>query len=435
MYALVLVALSAAASSNAQDKAAGSDAVQAFQSPLQIGSGATLLISQEKTSFTAAFGGQRPGTKGLNIWQIGLTGTTNDEGKALVFSTADPDAPGFKLKIGVGHSSFLTADTKGRDEATEPFMNQAWCLDTLREISKGLPKPVERAKGQQCMAYFSAVQQSFSASPPPEEDAAKAAKAVLDTLSPIAADVTLENRTAACKSFEKTAKSVFKFCPASGTAIKSVNDQQKEYEDLYAAMVHKELPSFYYTVTGNYQPTLTSTAYREKVNGVTDLETKHEWTRLLNRASLDTALYYRRLAAGVQLAYGETADIKLSHVCKVETNGDYRAETCKDAMLGRPDPDKSYSLTTVLAVDPLILPNAGTLLRPGAQLEIRYEQPSRGNGHKSEVAIPLYLAPVQSPLKLVVGVRPTWTHDTTGDDPDRHFSIFFFIGARPGLGS
>ena len=434
LSAVLLASLSPAVAA-AQEKKDGSDPAQNLQSPFQVGSGATLLISQEKTSLTAALTGQLAGNPALNIWQFGLTGTTNDEGKALVYSTADLAAPGFKAKLGFGHSSFLTTPTADYTRQSATFLNEAWCLDVLAEISKTSSKAVPRQKGQGCVAYFKVVEQALKAGAPAEEEAAKTAKAVMGTLSPLVADLTAEKRTAACGAFKNVAKSAFKFCFESGEPQKSAEDQGRVYPELYASIVVAQLPAFYYTIVANYLPALASAPYRDVVGGSADLATKHQWTRLLHGGSIDTAFYYKSLATGLQLGYTETADVRLSSVCKVTTSGDYRAESCKDAMLGKPDPDKAFTFTGVVALDPLVLPTASTIARPGAQLELRYQRPSRGDGHKTEISLPLFLAPIKAPLKLVVGLRPTWTKDTTGDDPDRHFSISFFIGARPGLGS
>lgn len=433
---VALLAVLLPATGEAQDAAAskdGSDPAQGLQSPFQVGSGATLLVAQEKKSLTAAFTGQRRGR--LNIWQIGLTGTTDDKGEGLAYTTSDTGAPGFKAKLGVGHSSFLATPTADFTAQAARFLNQAWCIDVLTEVSKRLPSPVVRKSGVTCEPYFTQVQQSLASGSPTDAEAAKLAKAVIDTMSPIVADVTADKRSAACALFRNTAKDAYKYCPESGAPQKSAEDQRRLYPDLYDVLVVSPLPSFYYTVLGNYQPTVASAAYRDRVDGVVDLATKHQWTRLLHGGSVDVALYYRRLAAGAQIAYLETAEIRLTSVCKVTASGDYRAEECKDAMLGKPDPKNAYALTGAVALDPLVLPSAAALARPGAQLQFRYERPTRGSGSKTELALPIFLAPVESPLKLVVGIRPTWTRDTTGDDRDRHFSVFFFIGARPGIGS
>jgi|SRR5579862_9565730 len=431
----VLLALSVAAPAGAQDsKKDGSDPVQGLNSPFQVGSGATFLITQDKKSVTAALTGQLDSKSPINIWQLGVTGATNDEGKSLVYATSDTAAPGFKAKIGFGYSSFMTADTTDYRAQSRKFLDEAWCLDEVAAVSKSLPTPVARTAGQLCQAFLQVVQKSFASGPPANVDAAKAAKAVLDTLSTTASSVSPEKRSAACALFKNDAKDAFKMCQESGAVEKSPEDRKKDYPELYRATIVTLPPSFYYTIVGNYTPTLASAAYRDVVNGVADLSTNHEWVRMLQGATIDTALYYRRFAAGVSVGYLETADIKLSSVCKETTNGDYRAESCKDAMLGKPDPDRAVSVKTVLALDPLVMPTRSTIVRPGAQLELYYENPSSGKGYKSEIAVPFFLAPVESPMKLVVGVRPTWSKNTTGDDPDTHFSVMLFIGARPGVG-
>src|SRR6185436_20804788 len=108
---LLVLAVATTAHAQEKEKKEGSDAVQGLGSPFQVGPGVTFLITQDKKTLTAGLSGQRPGHK-INFWQFGLTGTTNDEGQALVYSTLDTDAPGMKAKIGFGHSSFLSAQTQ-----------------------------------------------------------------------------------------------------------------------------------------------------------------------------------------------------------------------------------------------------------------------------------------------------------------------------------
>jgi hypothetical protein len=415
------------------DKKDGADATQGLGSPFQVGPGVTFLLAQDKKALTAGLSGQLNSSKAINFWQVGLTGTTDDEGKGLLYSTSDTAAPGLKAKIGFGYSKFLAIDTREFTRQSGQFLDQAWCIDVLSGVAKDLPdKPVYKG-ALSCADYFGVVRQAFNSRPPQNEEAVKTSKAILGVLEPIVAALTPGKRSAACGMFKESAKDAFKLCGESGEPLKSASDQAKAYPQLHTRMVSATLPSSFYVISGNYLATLTSASYRERIDGVVDLETKHQWTDWLHGASVDTAYYRGRLAIGVHLASVQAVEIALTKVCKVATDGDFRAESCKDAMLGKPTPKKALALNTVVALDPLVMPRAATIARPGAQFEIRYERPTTGNGRKVEIAVPIYLAPTSAPLKTVVGIRPAWKKDTTGDDHDGHFSVSFFIGARPGV--
>src|SRR5438876_4154195 len=82
----------------------GADPAQSFVSPLGLGTGATLSVTSKGTSVSAAFESQML-SAGVNFWQVALSGTTDKNGQAQLFSSHDSDAPGFKAKFGIGKSS------------------------------------------------------------------------------------------------------------------------------------------------------------------------------------------------------------------------------------------------------------------------------------------------------------------------------------------
>src|ERR1017187_2809262 len=83
----------------------GADPTQNFVSPLGLGTGATLAVTSKGTSVSAS--AERQMISPLNFWQVGVSGPTDKNGQAQVYSSSDKDAPGFKAKIGIGHSSFI----------------------------------------------------------------------------------------------------------------------------------------------------------------------------------------------------------------------------------------------------------------------------------------------------------------------------------------
>src|SRR5579864_6415703 len=83
----------------------GADPTQNFVSPLGLGTGAIVSVTSKGTSVSAAV--ERQMVSPLNFWQVGVSGTTDKNGQAQLYSSSDKDAPGFKAKIGIGHSSFI----------------------------------------------------------------------------------------------------------------------------------------------------------------------------------------------------------------------------------------------------------------------------------------------------------------------------------------
>src|ERR1017187_2364531 len=94
------------AQTKSADATKAADPTQNFVSPLGPGTGATLDVTQKGTEVTAAIAGQIVNSP-VNFWQLGVSGTTNTNGQATVFSSHDGDAPGFKGKFGLGKSSFI----------------------------------------------------------------------------------------------------------------------------------------------------------------------------------------------------------------------------------------------------------------------------------------------------------------------------------------
>jgi hypothetical protein len=128
--------------------------------------------------------------------------------------------------------------------------------------------------------------------------------------------------------------------------------------------------------------------------------------------------------------YGETVKIQTQNLCNTITSGTISAQQCDPVMVGTPQPRKTWLASSALALNPLPLFSNSALFSPGTQLNFSYEALKGGGGHKSQLAIPFYLAPSSSALSFVFGIQPTWDWNT---DPKigNKFSVSLFVGARP----
>jgi hypothetical protein len=418
----------------AQEK--GSDATQSFVSPLGPGTGATVVITQKSTDITAAVQRQM-NSRGVNFWQFGISGALDKNGQQSVYSSYEPDAPGFKAKLGVGRSSFykLRPDL---DQTSTAFLGQAWCRDILNTVNQLLPHPALVANGATCKEALQAVMTAFALSPPVDTAGKPDAKAIAeDTLAfnqlGAAADVLDEKtRKNICGIFHKAGSDLFKTCPDSGQKTKELTEQQEAYPDLAKrVVVLGEPPNFQWKLWGSWAPTLTSAPYRAVTDGVADLATKQTWTKLLNTGVGDFAAYYGAWAFGLEAGYGQTVQITTQNICKNTTSDSYTAQKCDLAMLGQPKPTNAWMFSGTLQVSPLPGLGKGTSISPGAEIVFSYSAPTSG-GHTSELGVPFYFGSSTAPMSFVFGIQPTWDWNT---DPKigNKFSVSLFAGARPGV--
>jgi hypothetical protein len=362
----------------------------------------------------------------VNFWQVGVSGTTDKNGQAEVYSSSDKDAPGFKAKIGVGHSSFIKLrpiyTATGGD-----FVREAWCRDLVNVVNKTLgPAAASVPQSAQCADAVKQVGAALTNSPPKDEKTATLDKQVISLLGAINLTVTMDQQTAICNQLKDQA-AFFQFCP--GHLAKSVEDQRKNYPALYSAMVLGQPSPFQWKAWGSWAPTLSSVDYRAVQAGVPNLATKLQWTHLLNTALGDFALYYGKLSFGLEGGFGQTVQVKTQNVCNNTTSGTYTAQLCDMAMLGQPDPKNAWVGSSTFELNPLPVLGKGALLSPGVQVVFSYLAFTAG-GHSSELAMPFYLAPSLAPMKFVFGIQPTWDWNT---DPmvGNKFSVALFVGARP----
>jgi hypothetical protein len=431
---LITASLGSSAQSKPADATKGTDPTQSFVSPLGMGTGATVSVTQKGTEVTTAIGGQIIKTP-FNLWQLGLSGTTNTNGQATVYSSHQADAPGFKGKFALGHSSMRQKWTKFTLSAGQ-FRLQAWCRDLLKVIDGGLPTAgaANIPTNVDCGSAIPLEKRALDSSPPvdpitkkPDEKLAGQDEYVLDQLTSILDSLTALQQYKTCSALNSL-PIFYAVCPGSGSE-KSVEDERKQYPDLY--QVISEPSKFQWKLTGAWSPTLTSVAYRPVTNGVADLSSKQNWTQLLSSGVGDIALYYGSLAFGGEAGYGQTVQIKTQNVCNNTTSGTYTAQSCDIAMLGKPDPMNSKLASATLQISPLPILGKTSALSLGAQAIFSYAAPDPG-GHSSELAVPFYIAPKASQMSFVVGIQPTWDRNT---DPTigNKFSISVFVGARPQL--
>jgi hypothetical protein len=411
----------------------GSDPKQSFVSPLGLGTGATLAVTQNGTNITGAVARQMT-NPAINFWQVAFSGTTNTNGQASVYSTQQSDAPAFKGKIGFGHSSFVRPWLVFTQTAAD-FLEQAWCRDLVNQVNNTLP-----AAGQitipsrvLCADAVAMEKKALDAYPPEDGTGKVDAKAqaadqlVLVDLGNVAKAMTPPVVENICKNFEKSAPDFFQFCPGQ-KSHKEWADQQKAYPGLDTYT--KEAPSaFQWKIWGSWAPVLSSTPYYAVTNGVADLSKKLNWTQLLNTAVADTALYYRSIAFGVEGGFGQTVQIVQQNVCKNTTSGSVTAQQCSMAMVGKPNPKDSWIASSTLQVAPLPFLTKGTGLSTGAQIQFSYTAPTSG-GHSSEIAVPLFVSPSAKQVSFVVGIQPAWDWNTNPMIGNK-FSISVFVGARP----
>src|ERR1019366_716440 len=163
----------------------------------------------------------------------------------------------------------------------------------------------------------------------------------------------------------------YDLCPDSGKPIKTLTDQIKAYPKIYVPV--KDAPSkFQAKFWASWAPTLSSASYRPVTNGVADLSSKQNWTKLLNSGVGDIALYDGRLAFGVEGGYGQTVQIETQNICNNTTSGTYVAQQCDMAMVGIPKPSNSWLLSSVLQVTPLPVLGKSATIVPGAQVQYSY---------------------------------------------------------------
>jgi hypothetical protein len=431
--ALLVMGLPSFAQSKAADATKAADPTQNFVSPLGLGTGATVAVTQKGTDVTAAIAGQIVNSP-VNFWQLGVSGTTNTNGQATVFSSHDGDAPGFKGKFGLGKSSFIKNRPVFTRTAGE-FRLQAWCRDLLGVIDKGLPPAgaAHIAANVTCKDAIELEKNAVNASPPVDpitgkldEKTTSADDFVLSQLALTVDNLTPIKQLTLCETL-KSLPAFYAMCPGSDS-YKSAELEHDAYPGLDTYT--KEVPGkLQWKLWGSWAPTLTSVAYRPVTAGVADLSDKQNWTKLLNTGVGDFALYYGSLAFGVEGGYGQTVQIKTQNVCNNTTSGTYTAQQCDMAMLGKPNPTNAWMASTTLQLTPLPLLGKGAVISTGAQVVYSYLAPASG-GHSSELALPFYLAPSASPMSFVVGIQPTWDWNT---DPKvgNKFSISVFAGARP----
>jgi hypothetical protein len=402
----------------------GADPTQNFVSPLGLGTGATLAVTSKGTSVSAAV--ERQMISPLNFWQVGVSGTTDKNGQAQVYSSSDKDAPGFKAKIGIGHSSFIKLrpiyTATGGD-----FLRQAWCRDLVNAVNKTLgPGAASITPSTDCADAVKQVGTALEKSPPKDDKAAALDKQVISLLGDITSTVTMDKEAVVCNSLKDQA-TFYQFCPAK--LAKSVEEQRRNYPALYNEIVLGQPSPFQWKAWGSWAPTLSSVDYRAVQAGVPNLSTKLQWTHLLNTVLGDVALYHGRLSFGVEGGFGQTVQVKTQNVCNNTTSGTYTAQQCDMAMIGEPNPKNAWMGSSTLDLNPLPVLGKGALLSPGVQVVYSYVAPTSG-GHSSELAVPFYLAPSAVPMKFVFGVQPTWDWNTNPMVGNK-FSVALFVGVRP----
>jgi hypothetical protein len=421
----------ASASGQSQSKDSSTDATQSIVSPLGMGTGATLAVTQKGTDVTAAIARQMVNSP-INFWQVGVFGSLNKNGQQEIYSSSDADAPGFKAKVGVGHSSMIRTWHEWNASAGV-FMLHAWCVDLVAAVGETLPDhhAPDLKTAADCRQAVNIGRQALAQFPPVDlagnvdQKNMEVDQDVLNRLSAAADHLTGQDQANICSALASSTK-LFQTC----TNPKGLNDEQKKYPALAAnKKVTGEPSELQWKAWASWLPTVTSTPYRPLVGGVYDLSNKQNWTKLLNAAVGDVALYYGRIALGVEGGYGQTAKIVTQNVCNNTVSGTYTAQQCDIAMLGEPKPVNSWLASTTLQITPLPILAKGVPLTPGAEVTFSYTAPTSG-GHSSELAVPIYLAPATSPLSFVIGLQPTWDWNT---DPKvgNKFSVTLFVGARP----
>jgi|ERR1700723_67768 len=405
----------------------GADPTQSFVSPLGLGTGATLAVTSKGTTVSAAFERQVISPT-VNFWQVAISGTIDKNGQALAYSSHDTDAPGFKGKFGIGRSSFIKLRPLYTATGSD-FLRQAWCRDLLSVVNKSLgAKAASIPRVADCSTAVGLVQTALTASPPTDTKTAALDKQVVVALAGISPTLTMDQQTKECNDLKEQA-TFYQFCPAH--LYKSVEEQRKNYPELYAETVLGQPSAFQWKAWGSWAPNLTSVDYRAIDAGVPDLATKLQWTHLLNTGLADFAFYYGPLEFGIEGGFGQTVQVTTQNVCNTTTVGTSTAQQCDMAMIGIPIPKNSWMSSATLNLNPLPALAKGVLMNPGVQIIFSYVAPTSG-GHSSEIAAPFYLAPTTSPMKFVFGLQPTWDWNTNPKIGNK-FSISLFFGARPEL--
>jgi hypothetical protein len=430
----IIVLLTArSAAPQEEKKASGGDETQSFDSPLPLAGGFTLAASKDKTTVTLAMT-STVAAPGL-FWQFGISGTA-DKGESTVFTNADGFAPGVRGKVGLGYSSFLAEEDPARDAQVDLFMREAWCIDAVRATAKtigttfvALPDTKSVATCRSVYDYLPKAFETWKTSiPAPKEDDVKAVAAVIPKIESVItagfADVAYLQACDAIKDIE--------WAKATCRSKKSLNLQARKYPLVFQRVVTIPSKAWDFLISANWTPTITATKYRPIISGVADLSTEEKWRGLLNGGTLDASVRYRRLSAGGQFSYADKLDEKKMEpvdVCERTTDGAFYADRCRKAAIGEPDPFASAAVSAVIALDPIMSSFGESSFRPGVQLTARWERLAEGK-KRYLVSIPLYLARINSPFDLVVGVKPTYEW-VRGPKPSEDFAVSIFLGARP----
>src|SRR5258706_6811204 len=404
------------------------DQTQSIISPLGLGSGGTLSVAQKGTTVSASVEGQLSRAV-VNFWQVGTSGTTNTNGQATVYSSTDAGAPGFKAKIGAGYSSFLATDFSSYTGAGANFQAQVWCIRIAAVLSGKTDSQGAGNQPADCGVAAKAASDALEKSN--SDQKAKDLNQKLLTLLQDAAGDPQAHQQAVCSQLKNAGADAYKLCPDSGQPIPTVEELRGTFPKLYAQYVTPHAPpTFYYKVSLNWSPTLVTTDYRAVVNGTADLATNKHWSNMLSSFALDAAAYYAAWSFGLELGYGKTVNIVQQSVCTTTMNGTYSTQQCKNAMIGEPDPMSTTPATAAAVYTPAGSGVTFSLLRPGIEVLASVEKPSGASGHKSQLAIPLFVAPINSPMKFVVGLQPTWTWNSEPKQQN-DFSVLLYVGARP----
>jgi hypothetical protein len=434
-----ILALVGALAAQAQDKKDGGDQTQSFDSPLPLVGGATLQVAKDKTSVAFALAGQKKMAV-FNYWQIGFSGTANADGEADVYSEAEGVTPGVKAKIGFGYSSFLAEDTSARDDQMDEFMANVRCISMVVAARKQLPEkyrptiPKEDAVTD-CGALIEVLEPKTAEAKGAGEikdDAQKQFDLVFKTLKVASKPaVTFESMDSACEEL-KNVTYAYRYCDGSGKKIGTPEDLGARYKQLYAKIVTIGEKSLRYRVSLNWTPAMTGIEYKPLVEGKPDLSAQEKWVGFLNGGSIDFTVHHRALILGLQAGFADKLDEKATtpvDVCKVTTQGEYYFEKCKAAALGKPSPFSKVAYGGVLAIDPLLPSLSDSAFRPGLQINGKRET-LQNDKYRWVLSGSLYVARIDAPMKLVVGIRPTYTW-LRGTDKKDDFKVAVFIGVRP----
>lgn len=433
--ALGLVHLMSAAQTQSSASSKGADPAQSFISPLGLGTGATIAITQNGTGLTASIARQMFDPV-VNFWQAGFSGTINTTGNTAVYSSQQSNALGFKAKVGLGKSSFIKYRPVFTMTAGE-FELQAWCRDLVNQVNKTLPGlgQISISGPVTCKDAVAIEQNALKATPPVDDTGKADAKTqifdqqVLQSLGNVASDLSNPvTRKKICTETLKSNADFYQFCPDSGKPQRELTQQRAAYPGL-DTYTKKSPSEFEWKAWGSWVPVVTSTAYFPITDGIANLSNKENWTGLLNTGVGDLALYYGRLAFGVEGGFGQTVQITPQNVCATITSGTTTAQQCSMAMVGIPKPINSWISSSTLQVAPLPIFGKGAALSSGAQVLFSYTAPT-SVGHSSELGVPFYISPSATQMSFVVGIQPTWDWNTNPKIGNT-FSVYVFVGARP----